>query len=237
MPPSYPTLLGCSQGNDASPSNFTTLSITISIYIDDINIGRLNPTTRTNDEATIQERGGKLRQMEELEAIKLIEEQRLANKKKNSEARKLQEEEAMRKKDEDDALKKAEEATAAAVKATQEKEDEMADGEPVGNLNQNLHDILNGVATDPEPPEDRAPKDQQEERSPKMKRSGSSKTSSRRNKPTKVSPSEAAVDSAKKKISFEDTFIHPHMRVIIKLAILLKSDKAFRVYQCSHGIP
>jgi hypothetical protein len=105
----------------------------------------------------------KLRQMDELEAIKLIEEQRLANKKKNSKARKLQEEEAKRKKDEDDALKKAEEATAAAVKATQEKKDEMADGEPVGNLNQNLHDILNGVATDPESPEDEALKDQQEE--------------------------------------------------------------------------
>ncbi len=92
--------------------------------------------------------------MEELEAIKLIEEQRLANMKKNSEARKLQDEEAKRKKDEEDALKKAEEAAAAAVKAAQEKEDERADGEPVGSLNQNLHDILNGVATDPESLED-----------------------------------------------------------------------------------
>ncbi len=92
--------------------------------------------------------------MEELEAIKLIKEQRLANKKKYSKARKLQEEKAKRKKDKDDALKKAEEATAAAVKATQEKEDEMTDREPVRNLNQNLHDILNGVATNPEPPED-----------------------------------------------------------------------------------
>ncbi len=79
---------------------------------------------------------GKLRQMEELEVIKLIKEQCLANKKKNSEARKLQEEEVKRKKDEEDALKQAEEATAAAVKAAREKEDEMADREPVGNLNQ-----------------------------------------------------------------------------------------------------
>ena len=63
-----------------------------------------------------------------------------------------------------------------------------------------------------------------------MKRSGSSKISSRRNKPNKVSPSEATVDSAKKKISFEDTFIHPHKRVIIELAILLKSDKAFEEF-------
>ena len=47
----------------------------------------------------------KLRQMEELEALRLIEEQCLANKKKNNEAQKLQEEEDKMRKDKEDALK------------------------------------------------------------------------------------------------------------------------------------
>ncbi len=37
-------------------------------------------------------------------------------------------------------------------------------------------------------------------------------------------------DSTKKKISFEDTYVHPHKRVIIELAILLKSDNAFEEF-------
>ena len=175
---------------------------------------------------------GKLKQMEELEAIKLVEEQCIANKKKNSDARKLQEEEAKRKKDEEkrkkeeeEEIKKAEVAAVAAI-AGQEKEDEKLDEEPVGNLNQNLHDILNRVTDNLDAWENDAIEDQQEDRSPKMKRNGSSKSSSRRY-PTKITPSEMrTADSTKKKISFEDTYVHPHKRVIIELAILLKSDNA-----------
>jgi hypothetical protein len=55
----YPNLLGLSQGLGASPSIFTVLTSKLSVYINDIDIKRLNPTTRTNDEATYQERGGK----------------------------------------------------------------------------------------------------------------------------------------------------------------------------------
>ncbi len=93
------------------------------------------------------------------------------------------------------------------------------------NLNKNLHNIFNGLVTELEAPEGEAP-DEQEERSPKNKRSGSSKSSSRHIS-NKVSPPEATAASIKRKITFEDTYIHPHKRVIIKLAILLKSDKAF----------
>jgi hypothetical protein len=105
----------------------------------------------------------------------------------------------------------------------------MAVDEPDRNFNKNLHDVFNGVATKLEAPEGDAPNEQQEELSPKNKRAGSSKTSSRRN-PNKVSPPEATSESTKKKISFEETYIHPHKRVIIELAILLKSNKAFEEF-------
>jgi hypothetical protein len=55
----YPNLLGLSQGLGASPSIFTVLTTKLSIYINNIDIKQLNPTTRTNDKATNQERGGK----------------------------------------------------------------------------------------------------------------------------------------------------------------------------------
>jgi hypothetical protein len=37
-------------------------------------------------------------------------------------------------------------------------------------------------------------------------------------------------ESTRKKISFKETCIHPHKRVIIELAILLKSSKAFEEF-------
>jgi hypothetical protein len=112
----------------------------------------------------------KMRQMEELEALRLIEEQCLANKKKNNEVWKLQEKEDKRKKDMEDALKRAEKATAAAIITAQEKEIEMVDDKPDKDLNKNLHNIFDGVATELEAPEGEAP-DKQEERSPKNSRS------------------------------------------------------------------
>jgi hypothetical protein len=105
---------------------------------------------------------------------------------------------------------------------------EMIDDKPNKDLNRNLHNIFNGVATKLEAPEGKA-LNKQEECSPKNKRSGSSKSSSRRNT-TKVSPPEAMAASTKKKITFEDTYVHPHKRVILELTILLKSDKAFEEF-------
>jgi hypothetical protein len=170
----------------------------------------------------------KVRQMEELEALRLIEEQGLANKKKNNKARKQQDNKDKRKKDEEDALKQAEEATAAAIIMVKEKETVRVNDKQDKNLNKNLHNIFNGLVTELEAPEGEAP-NKQEECSPKNKRSRSSKSSSRCMS-NKVLPPEAMAAGIKKKITFEDTHIHPHKRVIIKLAILLKSDKAFEEF-------
>jgi hypothetical protein len=166
--------------------------------------------------------------MEELEALRLIEEQRLANKKKNNKAQKRQDKEDKRKKDEEDALNQVEEATAAAIIAAQEKETVTVNDKHDKNLNENLHNIFNGLVTELEAPEGEAP-NKQEERSLKNKRSRSSKSSSRHIS-NKVLPPEATASSIKKKITFEDTYIHPHKRVIIELAILLKSNKAFEKF-------
>jgi hypothetical protein len=56
----YPILLGLSQGLGTSPSIFTVLTTKLGVHINNIIIRLLNPTTRTNDEATNQERGGKI---------------------------------------------------------------------------------------------------------------------------------------------------------------------------------
>ncbi len=84
----------------------------------------------------------KVRHMEELEALRLIEEQHLANKKKNNEAQKQQDKEDKRKKDEEDALKHAEEVTAAAIIMAQEKETVTVNDEYDKKLNKNLHHIF-----------------------------------------------------------------------------------------------
>ncbi len=36
--------------------------------------------------------------------------------------------------------------------------------------------------------------------------------------------------SPAKKITFEDTYVHPHKRVILDLAVLLKSENAFKEF-------
>ena len=170
-----------------------------------------------------------LRQMEEMELLRLVEEQRVENKKENNEARKLQEAEDKRKKDEEEEIRnQTKEAADAATTAEQDKEQGMEEDIPDGNFNKNLHDVFNGVTTETEPTEGKTAEEQQDECSPPAKkRSGSSKI---KHNPNKVSPPEAASESTKKKISFEKTYIHPHKRVIIELAILLKSDKTFEKF-------
>jgi hypothetical protein len=75
----------------------------------------------------------------------------------------------------------------------QEKGTDMVDDKPDENLNKNLHNIFNRLVTKLEAPEGEDP-NEQEERSPKNKRSGSSKSSSR-HIPNKVSPPEAMAAS------------------------------------------
>ena len=102
---------------------------------------------------------------------------------------------------------------------------------PDGDLNRHLHNIFNGIATKPEVLKDLGkPKQEPEERSPTKKRGGSSKSSMKRSNANKVSPPEVTAASTAKKITFEDTYVHPHKRVILDLAILLKSEKAFEEF-------
>ena len=71
------------------------------------------------------------------------------------------------------------------------------------------------------------------ERSPLKKRPGSSKTASRRNGNRLVTPAseqEMITQAAPKATSFLDTFIHPYARVILELAVTLKSKKAFEEF-------
>ncbi len=110
---------------------------------------------------------------------------------------------------------------------------------PPDPLPQNLHDILNGV--------DKAQLDdmvcsgkgdaesQEEERLPLKKRTGSSKSSSRRACLSRVSPSEdksitKSASTSTRSTSFLDAFVYPYSRTVLELAITLRSDKAFEEF-------
>jgi hypothetical protein len=111
-----------------------------------------------------------MKQNEELEVLRVIEMQRIEIKKKNDKACKQQEEEAKKKKDKEDALKQAE-AEAAAIIAAQETESEKEMDKPDGDLNRNLNNIFNGIATEPKVLEElRKPEQEPEECSPTKKR-------------------------------------------------------------------
>jgi hypothetical protein len=99
------------------------------------------------------------------------------------------------------------------------------------NFTNEVHNIMSGVqdmeTSDTE-------KDNEEElRSPVKKRSGSSKSTSRRKSGARqVSPPETgqATASAARTTTFLDTFHHPFSRIILELAVVLKSDKAFEEF-------
>jgi hypothetical protein len=74
------------------------------------------------------------------------------------------------------------------------------------------------------------PEQEPEERSPTKKRSGSSKSFTKHSNTNKASPPKVTATSTVKKIPFEDTYVHPHKRVILDLAIHLKSKKAFKEF-------
>ncbi len=135
-------------------------------------------------------------------ALKQIEELRLTNKKKNDEARKQQEEEEKCRKDE--------------AEEERRRTEEEAVQNRVAMTPQNLHDILNGV--------DKAQLDdmvcsgkgdaesQEEERLPLKKRTGSSKSSSRRARLFSVTPSKdtsiTKLESiSTRSMSFLDAFV------------------------------
>jgi hypothetical protein len=70
------------------------------------------------------------------------------------------------------------------------------------------------------------------ESSPLKKRSGSSKTGSRRTGTRLVSPPDqgTATHSVSRATAFLDTFIYPQAHIILELAITLKSEKAFKEF-------
>jgi hypothetical protein len=111
-------------------------------------------------------------------ALKQIEELRLTNKKKNDEIRKKQEEEEKRKKDEEHEARQ---------KAAEEEKSKCAVVSP-----QNPHDIKNGIDTEQSKGMDYDMEVEEnygdEERSPLKKRSGSSKSATRKSRHPKVTP-------------------------------------------------
>jgi hypothetical protein len=74
--------------------------------------------------------------------------------------------------------------------------------------------------------------DNKDERSPTKKRGGSSKTSTKKNGGLRqVSPQEQGTTASKEKTTtFADEFMYPYSRIILELAITLKSNKAFEEY-------
>jgi hypothetical protein len=144
--------------------------------------------------------------------LKGIDKLRQLNKKKMDAGRKKEEEEAKHKKDEEEALKKAEEER---TKTT--KQDDVA---------KKLHKIINSITEDKDDTNIVVDEDK-EERSPAKKRGGSSKSSTKRvnRKPQQVSPQEnqtqgEAATSILKTTEFKVTFIYPHRRIVMELAIL-----------------
>jgi hypothetical protein len=103
----------------------------------------------------------------------------------------------------------------------------MAQDEPSKNLNSNIHAIMNG---EEETEETGTNEDDQDEQSPTKKRGGSSKTTTRKKGALRqVSPQEQGA-TKEKATTFADQFVHPYSRIILELAITLKSDKAFEEF-------
>jgi hypothetical protein len=149
-------------------------------------------------------------------ALKRIEELRLLNKKKNDETRKRQEEEEKRTKDKEEA------ARLLLIEVEAEKES----GKMTSRA---LLDTLYGV----EVVDEAAREIDTDERSPLKKRTGSSKSSSRRYR-AQVTPPETNTiplsTLSAKATTFLDDISHKYSRTVLELAILLKSDKAFEEF-------
>ncbi len=99
------------------------------------------------------------------------------------------------------------------------------------NFSNEVHSIMNGVQ-DMES-DDAALEDKDDMHSPIKTHQGSSKTSSQWNATARqVSPTKSGttVQSSTWSTSFLDTFVYPHSCIILELAVLLKSNKAFKEF-------
>jgi hypothetical protein len=153
--------------------------------------------------------------------IKAIDKIRQLNKKIIDKEQKKEEEEAKCQKDKDEACKKAEEELA------KEKEKE--------NVAKNLHNIMNGINEgDGIMKIDGGDGKDVEEQSPPKKHGGLNKSTTKRpsSKTHKIlSPlDQTQADEAPtilKAMQFMDTYVHPHRRVVLELAINLTKEDTF----------
>ncbi len=163
-----------------------------------------------------------------LEAAKQLKEIRQMKKKNHQRQCQHKEEEDKWKKDKAEAAQRWEEDEKA---AKLDKALPPVEETSIANFSKSVRDIMEGVQ-DMET-EDRPEDEDDLERSPFKKCPGSSKTASwRRTGICLVSPTikqESIPQATTWMASFLDTFIYPHSRVILELAVTLKSDKAVRM--------
>jgi hypothetical protein len=153
-----------------------------------------------------------------------LEEIRMLNKKNHQQERQRKEEEEKRKKDEEAVIGNLENdaiMTEDAPGTTQE----GAGGEDGLNFSEDVHNIMNGV----EERNTESLEGDGDERSPRRKRPGSSKVSSRQSSTTarRVSPPETRTAPALKPAIRNPPLDHTYRRTIVELAILLTSEKKF----------
>jgi hypothetical protein len=157
-----------------------------------------------------------------------LEEIHQMNKKNHQMQRQKKEEEDKRTKDKEEAKQCWEEDK----KAAAAEEPPSTTQEPsIANFSKSVRNIMEGVQV-MDTDEQLEDKDDTE-RSPLKKRSGLSKTASRRTGNHLVSPvtkQESVPQAATWATAFLDTFMYPHARIILELAVTLKSDKAFEKF-------
>jgi hypothetical protein len=101
----------------------------------------------------------------------------------------------------------------------------------------NLHDVMNGL--DYSQPKAMEKDNEEDEPPPLKKRSDSSKSATRKIHAPQVSPSKPTTTAPSappptKTTTFLDLVIYPHSRTVIELAIVLKSNKAFK--ECTQAL-
>ncbi len=156
----------------------------------------------------------------ELKGINKIQQ---LNKKKIDDEQKKEEEEAKHQKD--------------AEKAREKVEENLARAEEEQNVAKNLHSIMNGNDDGIDLIDIDGNKDKdKDEHPPVKKRGGSSNSSTRRHASSKthkiISPQDNPTQAKPallilKTAEFMDTYIHPHKRIVLKLAIKLMKEDTF----------
>jgi hypothetical protein len=131
---------------------------------------------------------------------------------------------AQRQQEEEEAKRQQDEAIALATK-----EAPVPTDDALANFASEVRNIMDGVhdmeTSDTEPAKD------EDLCSPPKKRP-STKTASRRNPTHQVSPTEEGqkATTTLKAATFLENFVYPHSRIILKLAVVLKSNKAFEEF-------